>query len=331
MSNRLNVLYCSSDFYAPFTGVSICSLLENNQDFEEIYIYLSSQDISQENLKRLRDLVEIQYARTFIIINSAVLDHQLELMELKKWHNSYSPYYKLFVTQLIPDRLDRLLYIESDTIITGSFQELWRLDMGGAPVGLVRDIINNMVDRSTLQIPVQQQYYMGGLWFYDFNQWKARQCEERIESHLRHIKKDYKMADQDIINVVLGKEIYPLPLKYNVENNPRFYTPQEIYKIFRQGPATYYSPQEITEAAHGNAVMNHCLGGMCKRPWEEGNHHPLKNLYHVYLEKTPWAGMKDVTAQVPYYNKIQWLLFKWMPRILYIPIMRLSLKLFLKG
>ena len=47
---QLNVLYGCDDNYAPYTGVSLLSLFENNKDIEEITIYLASMNFSEVNL-----------------------------------------------------------------------------------------------------------------------------------------------------------------------------------------------------------------------------------------------------------------------------------------
>ena len=47
--NRLNVLYQFDNKYAPYAGVSITSLLENNSDFDHICIYILENGVSEEN------------------------------------------------------------------------------------------------------------------------------------------------------------------------------------------------------------------------------------------------------------------------------------------
>ena len=44
---QLNVLYGCDDNYAPYTGVSLLSLFENNKDIEEITIYLAAMNFSE--------------------------------------------------------------------------------------------------------------------------------------------------------------------------------------------------------------------------------------------------------------------------------------------
>ena len=54
----MNVVYSSSDSYAPIAGVSIMSLLHNNTDADEINIYMIDNNISDENKKRFENMVD---------------------------------------------------------------------------------------------------------------------------------------------------------------------------------------------------------------------------------------------------------------------------------
>ena len=57
----LNILYQSDDNYAPYMGVSICSLFENNKNEESIKIYIIDiclyykkvKDTCQQNKKQI--------------------------------------------------------------------------------------------------------------------------------------------------------------------------------------------------------------------------------------------------------------------------------------
>ena len=51
---KLNILYGCDDNYAPYTGISMTSLFENNRDIEEITVYFAAMDCSRENLDKFR-------------------------------------------------------------------------------------------------------------------------------------------------------------------------------------------------------------------------------------------------------------------------------------
>ena len=60
---ELNILYQSSDSYAPLGGISIESLLQNNRDAEAIHIYYLEDNVSAQNRQKLEDTVK-KYGRT---------------------------------------------------------------------------------------------------------------------------------------------------------------------------------------------------------------------------------------------------------------------------
>ena len=63
----MNVVYSSSDSYAPIAGVSIMSLLHNNTDADEINIYMIDNNISDENKKRFENMVD-KFGRNIVFI-----------------------------------------------------------------------------------------------------------------------------------------------------------------------------------------------------------------------------------------------------------------------
>lgn len=62
----MNIVYSSSDSYAPIAGVSIMSLLHNNTDSESINIYMIDNSISAENKHRFEEMVG-KYGRTITL------------------------------------------------------------------------------------------------------------------------------------------------------------------------------------------------------------------------------------------------------------------------
>ena len=54
----VNVFYFSSDQFASVAATSIISLMENNQSFSELHIYLIDDDITTENKNKLIQMVQ---------------------------------------------------------------------------------------------------------------------------------------------------------------------------------------------------------------------------------------------------------------------------------
>lgn len=320
---HLNVLYQSSDYYAPYAGVSICSLLENNKNMQEITVYLLDDAISKENKCKMQQLVE-SYNRKLVVIDPASIIKMLTDAQVAKYHGSYATFFKLFAISAIPDNLETLLYIDSDTIIGGSMEQLLATDLGEHPAGMCLDAIYTDY-KAHIGIAPEQLYFNGGVVYFNVESWKKKRCEERILEHVKTVRSNYGVVDQDLINVVLGSEIYTLPITYNFDGNHFLYSPKQTYSIYKTNKNLYYSEEEIVET-RGKAIINHCIGGMAGHPWEEKNIHAMKESYHTWLQKTPWSGLADLPYHPRTYNRIQRMLYFGLPRSLYVLLMRAALK-----
>ena len=112
----MKVLYTIDNNYAFVAAVSFCSLFENNSGvFFDVIIMTNG--LNKNNLKKL-DHIFKKYNRNYNIINVKEIDNFLEENNFSKYHNSYVSYYRLFFSKYI-DSDDYIIYLDSDTIITG--------------------------------------------------------------------------------------------------------------------------------------------------------------------------------------------------------------------
>ena len=63
----MNIVYYSSDLFSEMCGVAIQSLCENNKDADDINIYVVEDNISDENKKRLNNIVQHFSSKIFFI------------------------------------------------------------------------------------------------------------------------------------------------------------------------------------------------------------------------------------------------------------------------
>ena len=76
MSNTLNILYACDNNYAPYTGISMYSLFENNRDIPHICVYLVEDNVNEENKARWQGLAEA-YGRELVLIDATNIDEMI--------------------------------------------------------------------------------------------------------------------------------------------------------------------------------------------------------------------------------------------------------------
>lgn len=310
MSTSLNVLMQSSDFYCPFAGVMLESLFYNNVDFEKIKVYLISDGIGDENLKKLDDLSG-KYGREIEFIDGKKISGLLKSYNMIEWHGSITLYCKLLALDFIQDDIDRLLYLDSDMIVNSSLKELVESDLQNNIIGMAGKYIcaphiKNVEGHSGCN-------HNGGMILFDVHKWKDNNCTQNILVHLRDVQSRYLCVDEDILDVVV-KKIKTLDYKFNTV---------VPYVTFRsKGGVSAYnnttcSKLTCTETewnnAYDNPVVLHYLSWLCKRPWCKNSDSPMLDIWEKYLNMSPWNDIERIDDNRSILNKIQGILFKILP------------------
>lgn len=286
----MNILYVTDENYAPICGVSIYSLLNNNKNME-ICIYIISHLTKKTKEKFIQMIYSFGVKCIFIEMDE--IEKECISKGVPKYRNSYGAYARLFLEYYLP--MERVLYIDCDTLIVGKLKELSTINMNNCPVGAVVDIVNSY---SNVLIGHDRchYYYNTGVMLIDLKVWRDNKCTEKIMKMMSEldISKTATGSDQDVINKAIGDKIYKLPLKYNEMSLTRYFSIKKTYFLTDKNTEDYYSSEEI-KYAKNNPVIFHFAGGGGKRPWYIGSS-CLKtetSLWKYNQEMTPWKDWEQ--------------------------------------
>ncbi len=124
-------------------------------------------------------------------------------------------YYRLFFAELVPASVDKLIYIDIDTIVVGDLRPLFQTEIETHPVAAVRD--DWMPVREDLGIHDPGAYFNSGVILINVFWWKEKKVTERaIEAVKSHPEELLKYPDQDALNMVLIGDWHKLPVGYNL-------------------------------------------------------------------------------------------------------------------
>ena len=170
----MDVMYATDKNYVTMCGVSMYSLLKNNQG-ENIHIYIFGQDIEEEKTKFLSLEEQFDVQITFI-----------DMLEIKKtcidigippFRGSYMAYARLFADRYIGKR--RVLYLDCDTLVVSSLKELWNMDLEDYVAAAVLDCIHSLANQFIQKSP-DSNYFNSGVILFNFSEWKKNNCIEKI-------------------------------------------------------------------------------------------------------------------------------------------------------
>ncbi len=322
---RLNVLYQFNEKYVPYAGISMVSLMENNKKTEEIYIYVLGENLTEDSKKQLTMQVE-QYGHQIHFMHTDALIEKMRMLGIPEYRGAYATNMKMFVTDYLNDDIDRLLYIDSDTIICGDVSSLIFLDMENKPIGMVLDSLGA---RHKLEIGLDKQddYFNGGVILYDVRKWRQDKWTEKIREHVKNVRTCYMAPDQDILNIVLKNQIKKIDISFNLQPMHTVYSYRQYSRAF--GPLQYYSEDEIRSAIDNPRIL-HFFRYLGEFPWHKSSLHPYVPHFDRYMALSLWKDyQKQPTEQNELIFKIERWLYKYLPRIIFLKVFKISYEIYI--
>ena len=302
-ASQQSVVYQINERYAPQLAASIESLFNNNQDMDNIVVYVLSQGISKETREALTSIAE-KYRREieFIPVENY-------LARISQRQTGWDPVVmgRLYMGALLPEKVHRVLYLDADTIVIGSLRELFDVQFDDGIV--LAGVIEPTVNKSRLEalgiagIP----YINSGVLFVDLEAWRREGIQEQLIDCYVENRDAIVAPDQDVINMVLkDKKAYLTP-DYNYCNTFYYYPYRTLCKILGDTP---YCNKDEYEKAISQPKIVHFLGE--DRPWRKGNTHRYTGEYKRYLSMTPFAETSDEEGWSGYF--FAWRLFNVITR-----------------
>lgn len=301
----MNVVYASNDGYARHLGVSLYSLLDRNQLEEEITVYLLSVGLSEENRERLLGIAE-HFDRKLEIIEMGALKERFPY-EIDTGGFDISAMGRLFVGAVLPETVERVLYLDCDTVVLGSLRKLWDTKLSGYLLGAVMEPTIYPAVKERIGLTGEDPYFNSGVLLIDLAAWRREKAEEAILEFYKSLGGKTFACDQDTLNGALRGRFKPLSPRYNFFTNYRYFHYKDLAD---QSPSYKAVSEDMFRRAKSHPAIVHFMGD--ERPWKAGNLNHYRLAYDRYLEKTPWRGTPKEKGQEIYmlaYHLMDYLTF----------------------
>ena len=235
---------------------------------ETFNIYLIHSGISDNELERLAaDMAKFSYklfpirARTELFSSARVTDRYPKEM-----------YYRLLAGELLPQNLEKIIYIDPDILVINSLSALWEMDISGflfagASHTGKTDMANNV---NKIRLGTDTDYYNSGFLLINLKRAREEIVPEEIFAYADENYKNLLLPDQDILNAMYGHKIYPLE--------------DVIYNYDARNYSTYLLKSK-GEADMGWIMENTVILHFCGRdkPWKKNHRSRFTSLYKHYM------------------------------------------------
>lgn len=282
----MDVIYSSSDFFSQISGISVQSLFENNKDAEKINVYVIDNNISDENKEKHYRMAE-KYGRRIVFLPKIDIENECGFVfEIGRWN--ISTFFRLFLCTILPDSIDRCIYLDGDTIVRHSLKDLWEMDLKGKLVGAVDDCRSDYY-KFDLGLSAENTYTNNGVLLIDLKGWREMEVEEDFYKFIRSRNGNITYVDQGVLNGVMSAKglVEVIHTKYNAMTVFFDFNYKDLMKIRK--PQRCLSEQEYNEAVSDPYIVHFTSCFMSgTRPWNENNPHPYAGEYLKYKEMSPW-------------------------------------------
>lgn len=278
----MNIVYASDDRFAEMLGISLISLLENNKECGGITVYVLDGGITEENKEKLKAAVG-RYNNGSIVFLDVRAHHD---PALKQRRGSASTFSRLYLCEMMPEAIEKVLYLDCDLLVLSSLTELYETELGELYGMGVRDCLSEP-NLNLIGLTGDGFYFNAGVFLISLRRWREDRAAEKFAEFADRFGGDVPYADQGILNGVLSSGSGILDLKYNVYTVLFDLSYQDLL-IFRR-PSEYYTEREVKEAVREPVIVHFTTSFLSLRPWVEGCAHPFAGEWLKYKAMSPWA------------------------------------------
>lgn len=265
------------DNYIQHCAVTLISLFSNNRE-SRFTVHIIARDFSQENKNTLTRICH-EYENQIKFY--APHQEQVKGFFIRKFSKriSIATYYRCLLSDILPDNIDRVLYLDCDIVVAGDILPLWNISLENVAVAAVEDIGCHESERyDILKYPMDYSYFNAGVLLVNLAYWREHHVVAACLDYFRKYPERILFNDQDLLNSVLYKNKKLIDLKWNAQDG--------FYRNPKHGENIWVE-QYMQVLRH--PVIIHYTN---RKPWEYDSQHPLRGLYFKYLDLTPWKGWR---------------------------------------
>ena len=292
--SRLNIAYACNDGYIMQTGISLISLLENNRQYDEIYLYMISCGISKNNILLMESICN-SYKRTMITVDFDDIAHDLNISAIGRHIKTI--YAKIFFERI--EGVDKMLYIDSDTIVAGKLDDMWNANLDGCYMGMVQTTTGADA-KVKLDIPVEEPFFNDGMAMVNIKYCRENNLIHKCLNLIEQFDGNPPVLSEGCLNKVCQGHILKL--------SPRFNMMSGIYELLKYdvnyaSTLLDYDKEDLIESFE-HPVIIHYLAGFYNRPWSKYCTHPLRSVFYKYKAMSPWSNLPLTDTKLPFRLRI---------------------------
>ncbi|MBP3369499.1 MAG: 1-acyl-sn-glycerol-3-phosphate acyltransferase [Clostridia bacterium] len=217
-SEIINIFYACDDNFVKFTAVSLFSMQQNASRDRKYHIHVLHTNINEETQKSVLKMADECFTVTFDDVSS-YLDDLCERLPLRDYYSN-TTYYRMFIAEMFP-RIEKAIYIDSDTVVQGDISRLYDYDIESFDVGACHEQAMVQVDVYGTYVEKclgldRNRFFNAGVLLINCRRFRERKILERFVKLLA-VFNCRVTQDEDYLNILCYDHVRFLPQTWNSE------------------------------------------------------------------------------------------------------------------
>lgn len=270
----MNIAIALNENYYYCTYVMLLSLFENNRnsDIEVFIMYNLLCDEYKEEFQKLSS----RFSQKISFVDMSEIKFPEDLPSTTQW--PVEIYYRLALQDILPEEVDRVLYLDTDVIVNGDISEFYNSDFKGKSFVGVQDYYINKNGLYSQQKQLLGQiieekpdyvYFNSGVLLMNLKKLRGLVSLNVYLEAIREIRHFLFCFDQDLLNFLFYDDIL-------LDDSERINLPAHFF----------YEEGKGYEWIAENGLLIHFTG---KKPWSSDSvRFETERLWWEYAKKTPY-------------------------------------------
>lgn len=211
----MNILVTVNKKYVNQLNIMLNSIQYTNPE-ERFDIYVLHKNLNQEDILEIGKILNRE---KFSIIPIKIPQSEIDTFPVYQKRYPIEIYFRLFATKYLPKELDRVLYLDSDTIIINKLNDLYNMNFDNnyyIAATHIKKVIHK-INEIRLDLEEDDAYINTGVLLINLKALRKIDVEKKVIKYVKENKLKLILPDQDIISGVFGNKIKLVEhLKFNL-------------------------------------------------------------------------------------------------------------------
>ncbi len=274
-------LVCAADDgYVMQLAVTLRSVVENFKSGQKLVAFIIDGGIKKSNKQKVLKSIDPEKICIEWITPSHTLVQNLKV----SGHITIVSYYRLLIPDLLPDWVQKVIYLDCDLVVNADLAQLWANDVTAHHLLAVQDMGNpyvsspgGLLNYKELGIPADHKYFNAGVMVINVQKWRAENTGRQVIEYIEQNEDSVLWWDQGGLNAVLASHWGELDLRWNQQ--PQIYGSANALRA-------ELDEQAVRELVEQPFIVHYAT---YQKPWKYGAKNSRKELFFEYVDKTAWA------------------------------------------